>query len=71
MLGTSGLPHLRIGVTSAVFHARANVLVTKELFTMRVIVVSVLGRLSLRILEDILSIPGALLDGSLLITFST
>ena len=52
MLGTSGLPHLRIGVTSAVFHARANVLVTKELFTMWVIVVSVLGKLSLRILED-------------------
>ena len=63
MLGTSGLPHLRIGVTSAVFHARANVLVKKELFTMRVIVVSVQGRLSLRIREDILSIPGALLDG--------
>ena len=38
---------------------------------MRVIVVSILGRLPLRILEDILSIPGALLDGSLLITFST
>ena len=51
------------------FPRHANVLVTKELFTMRVIVVSVLGRLPLRILEDILSIPGALLDGSLLITF--
>ena len=38
---------------------------------MWVIVVSVLGKLSLRILEDILSIPGALLDGRLLITLST
>ena len=42
-----------------------------SIFTMWVIVVSVQGRQSFRILEDILSIPGALLDGSLLITFST
>ena len=53
-------------MTSAVFHASANVLVKKELLTMRVIIVSVQGRLSLRIVEDILSIPGVLLDGSLL-----
>lgn len=58
-------------MTSAVFHARANVLVIKELFTMRVIVDSVVGRLSFKILGDILSIPEALLDGNLLITFST
>ena len=70
-MGTSGSPLLRIGVTSAIFHARANVLVKKELFTMRVIVESVEGRLSFKILGEILSIPGALLDGNFLITLST
>ena len=43
----------------------------KEVFTMRVTVASVKGRLFFNILEDILSIPEALLDGYLLITFCT
>ena len=43
----------------------------KEVFTMRVTVASVKGRLFFNILEDILSIPEALLDGYLLITCCT
>ena len=70
--GTSGFPHLRLGVISTIFHARANVLVVKEVFTMRVIVESVKGRLHVFLYSrDILSIPGALLDGNILITFCT
>ena len=59
------------GVTSAVSHARMNVLVAKELVTIRVMIGSDIRRLSFKILADTLSVPGALLDGNLLITFST
>ena len=58
------------GVSSAVSQARMNVLVAKELLTIRVMIGGEMRRLSFKILADTLSIPGALLDGNL-ITFST
>jgi len=47
LLRASGTPHLRIDVTSAVFHAHANMLVIKEFFTMWVTVGSVAGILGM------------------------
>ena len=70
MVTASGLPDLN-SVTSTVSHARMNVLVAKELLTIRVMIESDIRRLSFKILADTLSFPGALLDGNLLITFST
>ena len=61
--GFPASPSLGTQVTSATFHALANVLDLKELFIRDVIIGKVAGRLSLSILAGTLSKPGALLEG--------
>ena len=69
-IGFPASPSLGTQVTSATFHALANVLDLKELFIRDAIICKVAGRLSLSILAGTLSKPGALLEGRFKIIFA-
>ena len=61
--GSSKSPDLKTGITFVIFHDRAKEPVANDLLNKRVIIGSDTGRRSLRTLEVILSIPGALFLG--------
>ena len=61
--GTSKSPDLRIGITFVIFHDRTKEPVANDLLNKLVIIGSDTGRRTLRTLEVILSIPGALFLG--------
>ena len=68
LAGTSELPSLGTGITSAIFYALGKAAIWNELFTSLEITGVMLSQLSFRTRAEILSYPGALSAAKLLIT---